>query len=71
MKFNLKTPPERWRTFHRWMAWFWLANIPLALATGLKDSVTYLIFVSLMTAFSGEKAAEHGTEIQVKQDQDS
>lgn len=58
-----------WRRFHALMSVVWVANIPLAIATSLKESLTYLIFVSLMTAFSGEMAALHGTQIKAKQEE--
>lgn len=52
-----------WARFHRCMAAFWLVNLPVALATGLKSSVPYLVAVSLLTAFSGEMAAAHGASV--------
>lgn len=51
-----------WRRFHAAMAVLWLVNVPVAVATSLKASLPYLIFVSLMTAFSGEMAALHAVE---------
>jgi hypothetical protein len=57
-----------WQRFHAAMALLWVANIPVAVATDLKRSIAYLIFVSLMTAFSGEMAALHGVTVQRHQE---
>lgn len=46
------------------MAIVWVANVPVAIATDLKTSVSYLIFVSLATAFSGEMAALHSSHVE-------
>ena len=51
------------------MALYWLLSIPLAIATSLKESIVYLIFVSLMTAFSGEMAALYGVTVQRNQEE--
>jgi uncharacterized iron-regulated membrane protein len=57
-----------WRRFHGVMAVIWLINIPIAITTGLKSSIVYLIFVSLATAFSGEMSALHGVTVQENQE---
>lgn len=51
------------------MAVAWLGQIPVAWLTSLKSSLTYLIFVSLMTAFSGEMASLHGVTVQRNQEE--
>lgn len=56
--------PTFWKRFHGVMATVWVLSIPLAIATSLKSSIVFLIFVSLMTAFSGEMAALHGVTVQ-------
>jgi len=66
---QLLARPTLWRRFHAGMAFVWALNIPVAVATSIKESLPYLIFVSLMTAFSGEMAALHGAQIQVKQEE--
>lgn len=60
--------PLGWQRFHAVAALIWVANIPIAVVTGLKESLAYLIFVSLMTAFSGEMAALHGVTVQRNQE---
>jgi hypothetical protein len=61
---------EFWRRFHAIMVVIWLVNIPLAIVTNLKSSIVYLIFISLMTAVSGEMSALHGVTVQEKQEND-
>lgn len=63
--------PEAWQRFHAAMAALWVVNIPVAVGTGIKSSLPYLIVVSLMTAFSGEMSALHGVTVQRRQEQDS
>jgi hypothetical protein len=57
-----------WQRWHATWALVWLVNVPLAVVTDLKQSISYLIFVSLMTAFSGEMAALHGVTVQRNQE---
>lgn len=58
-----------WQRIHTLFALTWLVNIPVAVVTPLKQSLAYLIFVSLMTAFSGEMAALHGVSVQRNQEE--
>lgn len=60
--------PLAWQRFHATMAAVWVLNIPVAIVTPIKSSIVYLIFVSLMTAFSGEMAALHGVTVQKQQE---
>lgn len=60
-------PASFWRKYHAVMATLWFLQIPIAVATSLKSSLPYLIFVSLMTAFSGEMAALHGVTVEEQQ----
>lgn len=50
-------PPSFWKEAHAVLAAFYFFNIPVAILTSLKESLPYLIFISLMTAVSGEMAA--------------
>lgn len=65
---NLGTP-HFWQRFHGLMALLWVLLIPIAVVTVLKESIVFLIFVSLMTAFSGEMAALHGVTVQKNQEE--
>jgi hypothetical protein len=62
--------PLGWQRFHAVMALGWVVNIPIAVSTGLKASVPYLIVVSLLTAFSGEMSALHGVTVQKNQEEE-
>lgn len=55
-----------WVRFHAVMALVWLVQILPAILTDLKKSLPYLIAISLLTAFSGEMAALHGSQNQEK-----
>lgn len=57
-----------WQRFHSLMALQWVVSIPVVVVTPLKSSIIYLIFVSLMTAFSGEMSALHGVTVQKNQE---
>lgn len=57
---------KQWTRFHALMALVWVINLPLAIATPLKTSIIYLVIVSLLTAFSGEMAALHGSRVEEK-----
>lgn len=46
------------------MALAWAIQMPIAALTSLKKSITYLIAISVLTAFSGEMAALHGSQNQ-------
>jgi hypothetical protein len=61
--------PLFWQRWHATWALIWFTNIPVAVVTPLKSSIVYLIFVSLMTAFSGEMAALHGVTVQRNQEE--
>lgn len=54
-------PEWFWHEAHAVLAVFWFINLPIALATDLKESVPYLVTVSLLTALSGEMAAMHAS----------
>lgn len=41
------TEPRKLRQFHAAMTLLWLAMIPVSVFTGLKDSVPFLVFISL------------------------
>jgi hypothetical protein len=60
--------PLFWKRYHAIWAMIWVLQVPIAIVTNLKSSIVYLIFVSLMTAFSGEMAALHGVTVQKEQE---
>lgn len=52
---------ETLRKFHLWRTLVWAVQIPIALATGLKESVPYLVFLSLMALVEGSFSAYMGS----------
>jgi hypothetical protein len=61
----VKTPawlhdPRKLRHFHSAMTILWAAMIPVSVFTGLKDSVPFLVFISLWALVSGHWAAWQG-----------
>lgn len=58
---NAIGPAWFWREAHAVLAVLWFINIPVAIFTPLKESISYLIIVSLMTAVSGEMAGMHAS----------
>lgn len=66
---GLLTSPRMWKWFHGISAALFFVQIPFAI-TIWKDSVPYLVGISVWTAFSGEMAAWAGSRIEVKQDED-
>lgn len=49
------------RRFHALRIWVWSVQIPVALATGLKTSVPYVVFLSLAALVEGATAAWMGS----------
>lgn len=61
-------PNEKRERTHRWLKRFhiarivfWSANVPLALATGLKNSTPYLVVISLAALIEGAFASYMGS----------
>lgn len=59
------------KRFHAAATVFFLVQIPIALFTGLKDSVPYLVGISLWALVASHWAAWQSTSIEVKQDADA
>lgn len=53
--------PRMLRHFHAVAAWFFAVQIPVALFTGLKDSVPYLVFLSLWALVAAHWSAWQAT----------
>jgi hypothetical protein len=56
------------RRFHLVATFIFLAQVPVALLTGLKDSVPYLVFLSLWALVASHWAAWQAARVEVKQD---
>ena len=58
MNFIDKEIPPRWmQIFHALQVVGWLVMIPVALLTGLKDSVPFLVTISILALVFSELAA--------------
>lgn len=55
------TEPRKLRRFHAVMTLLWLAMIPVSVFTGLKDSVPFLVFISLWALVGAHWAAWQAT----------
>lgn len=63
--------PVLMRRVNGWLTMFWLAMIPLSLATGWVKSVTYVSALSLWALVSGHWSAWQAARVEVHQDQDA
>lgn len=52
--------PRKLRHFHAAMTLVWLAMIPVSVFTGLKDSVPFLVFISLWALVGAHWSAWQG-----------
>jgi hypothetical protein len=53
--------PKKAGRFHMWATIFFLVQIPIALLTGLKESVPYLVFLSLWALVGAHWSAWQAT----------
>jgi hypothetical protein len=54
---DFEVPPRLMQAFHVLQVALWLVMIPVALYTGLKDSVPFLVLVSILALVFSELAA--------------
>jgi len=62
--------PVFMRRVNGWLTIFWLAMIPVSIATGWISSVTYVAALSLWALVSGHWAAWQAARVEVRQDQE-
>jgi len=67
----LSTSPLAMRRVNGWLTIFWIAMIPISLATGWISSVTYVAMLSLWALVSGHWAAWQAARVEVHQDEDA
>lgn len=60
-----------WRRVHGWLTVVWFVQFPLVFAVfpTLKESVTYLIFISIAAAALGQLSSWQAARVEVKQDE--
>ena len=56
------------RRINGWLTMFWLAMIPVSLATGWVNSVTYVSALSLWALVSGHWSAWQAARVEVNQE---
>lgn len=61
--------PVFMRRVNGWLTIFWVAMIPVSLATGWVKSVTYVSALSLWALVSGHWSAWQAARVEVKQDE--
>jgi hypothetical protein len=45
--------PSFLRAFHGWATWFWIIMAPISAFTGLKESIAYLVMLSVYAVVTG------------------
>jgi hypothetical protein len=63
--------PVFMRRINGWLTIFWVAMIPVSLATGWVKSVTYVSALSLWALVSGHWSAWQAARVEVNQDDDA
>lgn len=56
------------RAFHGWLTIVWAILIPVSVATDLKNSVPWIVAMSVWANFAGHFASWQAARIEVKQD---
>jgi hypothetical protein len=63
--------PVLMRRLNGWLTMFWLAMIPVSLATGWVKSVTYVSALSLWALVSGHWSAWQAARVEVTQEKEA
>jgi hypothetical protein len=67
--FALFGRPTFLRGFHGWMTVIWAVLIPISVATDLKNSVPWVVAMSVWANFVGHFSSWQATRVEVKQDE--
>lgn len=68
---SIQGDPVFMRRVNGWLTMFWLAMIPVSLATGWVRSVRYVSALSLWALVSGHWSAWQAARVEVAQSQDA
>lgn len=60
-----------WRRIHGWLTLFWFAMIPVSVTTGLKNSLPYLVALSVYALAVGHFASWQGSRAEEANDSSS
>jgi hypothetical protein len=66
---SVQGDPIFMRRVNGWLTIFWIAMIPVSIATGLLNSVAYVSALSLWALVSGHWSAWQAARVEVKQDE--
>jgi len=64
---SIQGNPALMRRVNGWLTWFWIAMIPVSIATGWIHSVTYISALSLWALVSGHWSAWQAARVEVEQ----
>lgn len=67
---SVQGDPVFMRRVNGWLTMFWLAMIPVSLATGWVNSVVYVSALSLWALVSGHWSAWHAARVEVAQQEE-
>ena len=59
------------KAFHGWMTVLWGIAIPVSIFTGLKESIVWIVMMSVWANFVGHFSSWQATRVEVKQDEAS
>lgn len=68
---SVQGDPKFMRRVNGWLTLFWLAMIPVSLATGWVKSVVYVSALSLWALVSGHWSAWQAARVEVHQEEDA
>ena len=68
---SIQGDPVFMRRVNGWLTIFWIVMIPLSIATGWINSVTYVAALSLWALVSGHWSAWQAARVEVKQEQEA
>lgn len=67
--FALFGRPRFLKGFHGWMTLVWFVLIPISVLTELKNSVPWVVAMSVWANFVGHFSSWQATRVEVKQDE--
>ncbi len=68
---SIQGDPVFMRRVNGWLTIFWIVMIPVSIATGWINSVTYVAALSLWALVSGHWSAWQAARVEVKQEQEA
>lgn len=57
------------KAFHGWMTVTWGVLIPISVLTGLRESIMWVVLMSVWANFVGHFSSWQSTRVEVKQDE--